>query len=121
MRIVLATIGVLCMLGGAMLMPIGAWILPTLIIPSTAEVNNGPFILGAFLAIRTVIDYPNGVAGFWARFLRPFHASERVAWASADKEGAPAPPAAEAAATQDEAVEFERALQGADEAVRLDA
>jgi hypothetical protein len=111
----------IALLGGAVLMPIGAWILPTLIIPSTAEINNGPFILGAFLAIRTVIDYPNGVAGFWSRFLRPFHASERVAWASADAEGAPAPPAAVAEATQDEAAEFQRALRGADEAVKLDA
>jgi branched-chain amino acid transport system permease protein len=119
--LVYTVIAGITLLGGAMLMPIGAWIIPTLIIPSTAEVNNGPFILGAFLAIRTVIDYPNGVAGFWARFLRPFHGSERVAWASAEQEGAPAPPAAEAAATQDEAVEFERALHGAEEAVKIDA
>ena len=119
--LVYTVIAGITLLSGAALMPIGAWILPTLIIPSTSEINNGPYILGAFLAIRTVIDYPNGVAGFWTRFLRPFHASERVAWASAEQEGAPAPPAAEAAATQDEAVEFERALQGAEEAVGVDA
>ena len=71
--------------------------------------------------MRTVIDYPNGVAAFWARVLRPFHASERVAWASAEKEGAPAPPAAEAAATQDEAAEFERALHRTEEVVAVDA
>jgi branched-chain amino acid transport system permease protein len=119
--LVYTVIAGIALLGGAVLMPIGAWILPTLIIPATAEVNNGPYILGAFLAVRTVIDYPNGIAGFWTRFLRPFHASERVAWASADKEGAPAPPAAEAAATQDDAAEFERALRGAEEAVGADA
>jgi hypothetical protein len=70
--------------------------------------------------VRTIIDYPNGVASFWTRFLRPFHASERVAWASADQEGAPAPPAAEAAATQDDAVEFERAVKGVEKAVGAD-
>jgi branched-subunit amino acid ABC-type transport system permease component len=119
--LVYTVIAGIALLGGAVLMPIGAWILPTLIIPSTAEINNGPFILAAFLGVRTMIDYPNGVAAFWTRFLRPFHGSERVAWASAEKEGVPAPPAAEAAATQDEAVEFERALRGAEEAVKIDA
>jgi hypothetical protein len=119
--LVYTVIAGITLLGGALLMPVGAWIIPALIIPSTAEVNNGPFILGAFLAIRTVIDYPNGVAGFWTRLLRPFHASERVAWASAEQEGAPAPPAAEAAATQDDAAEFQRALAGSDGAVKVDA
>jgi branched-chain amino acid transport system permease protein len=109
------------LLAGAVLMPVGAWIIPSLLIPPTANVNNGPYIIGAFLAVRTVMDYPNGVAAFWSRVLRPFHASERVAWASAEHEGAPAPPAAEAAATQDDAAEFERALHGVEEAVGADA
>src|SRR5207248_1168661 len=115
---VIAGIG---LLAGAALMPVGAWIIPSLLIPPTSNVNNGPYIIGAFLAVRTVMDYPNGVAAFWSRALRPFHSSERVAWASSEKEGAPAPPAAEAAATQDEAAEFERALQGTEEVVGADA
>ena len=115
---VIAGIG---LLAGAVLMPIGAWIIPSLLIPPTANVNNGPYIIGAFLAVRTVIDYPNGVASFWSRMLRPFHASERVAWASAEQEGAPAPPAAEAGATQDDAAEFERALKGVEATVGSDA
>jgi branched-chain amino acid transport system permease protein len=110
----------IALLSTSVLMPIGAWIVPTLVIPSTAEVNNGPFILAAFLGIRTVIDYPNGVSSFWTRVFRPFHASERVAWASADKEGGPAPMAAEVAATSDDATEFARALEGTEEAVGAD-
>src|SRR3954451_10706282 len=102
----------IALLSTSVLMPLGAWIVPTLVIPSTAEINNGPFILAAFLGIRTIIDYPNGVSSFWTRVFRPFHASERVAWASADKEEGPAPLAAEAEATQDEHAEFQRALEG---------
>jgi branched-chain amino acid transport system permease protein len=115
---VIAGIG---LLAGAILMPIGAWIIPSLLIPPTANINNGPYIIGAFVAVRTVLDYPNGVAAFWARVLRPFHLSERVAWASAEEGEGAAPAAAEAGATQDDAKEFERALKGVEAAVGADA
>ncbi|MCU1451611.1 MAG: hypothetical protein JWP02_3781, partial [Acidimicrobiales bacterium] len=39
----------------------------------------------------------------------------------ADEEGAPAPPAAEAAATQDDAAEFQRAVKGIEKVVGADA
>jgi hypothetical protein len=54
-------------------------------------------ILPGILAILTVIQYPNGLAAFYRRLVRPFDPSERVAWASADAEGDVAGAAAVAA------------------------
>ena len=45
------------------------------------------------------------------RLLRPFHPSERVAWASAEQEAAQAPAAAVAESTED-LEDFARAAQG---------
>ena len=62
-------------------------------------------IIAALGGIRTVIDYPNGLAAFFTRVLRRFDPSERVAWASAEHEGGPARPSAAAAAgTEDDLV-----------------
>ena len=57
----------------------------------TNAVNQSQFILAGFLAVRTVIDYPNGLGSFFVRLVRPFERSERVAWASAEADEAPAP------------------------------
>ncbi|HMC80386.1 MAG TPA: branched-chain amino acid ABC transporter permease, partial [Acidimicrobiia bacterium] len=110
--VVFSVIAGIALLSGAALMPIGAWILPTLLIPQASHINNGPAIIAAFFGVRTVMDYPNGVAAFWTRVLRAFDASERVAWASAESEGAPAPAAAIADVTQDDEAEFRRAVEG---------
>jgi len=73
-------------------------VLPTLFTTSATGVNQAPaVILPGFLAILTVIQYPNGLAAFYRRLVRPFDPSERVAWASADQTGETASAAAVAA------------------------
>jgi ABC-type branched-subunit amino acid transport system permease subunit len=73
---------------GAVAAPIFFVLIPTITATTATGVNNVPFfILPGFLAIRTVIDYPNGFGGFLLRVLRPFDRSEQVAWASAEAEG----------------------------------
>lgn len=72
-------------------------ITPALFARSTGGVNQAPFILSGLIAIQVAVQYPNGLAAFYRRLVRPFHPSERVAWASAD-EGAKAVTAGEATA-----------------------
>ncbi|HYX11994.1 MAG TPA: branched-chain amino acid ABC transporter permease, partial [Candidatus Acidoferrum sp.] len=108
--LVLIVIAGLGFIAGGVITAIVGWIVPALLLGHAAGVNNGPYIIVAFLAIRTVIDYPNGIAGFWTRFLRPFDPGERVAWASAEQEGAAAPAAAAAELTEDES-DFEHAAE----------
>jgi hypothetical protein len=60
---------------------------PQLYATTSTGVNQAPLILGAIGGIRTVTDYPNGLAMFFKRLLRPFDSGERVAWASADTTG----------------------------------
>jgi branched-chain amino acid transport system permease protein len=110
------TYAVICGLAlqaGALLVPVLFVLLPALTANPVDAVNQGQFILSGYLAVRTVIDYPNGLASFWSRLLRPFQASERVAWASAE-EGEGATQVALAGETADESRTFERASVGLD-------
>src|SRR3989442_12152186 len=100
--LVFTVIAGIALLAGGLVTPIIGWIGPTLLLPHSSNVNNGPTILLGFAGIRTVIDYPNGLAAFFTRVLRRFDPSERVAWASAETEGgSPASAAAAAAAEAD--------------------
>ena len=72
---------------GSLLLPVLFVLVPALTANPVDAVSQGQFILAGFLAIRTVIDYPNGLASFATRLLRRFDPGERVAWASADAEG----------------------------------
>lgn len=74
-------------LTGAVLVPVLFVFLPTVLASPVDAVNQSQFILAGYLAVRTVIDYPNGLGSFFSRLVRPFDRSERVAWASADDEG----------------------------------
>jgi branched-chain amino acid transport system permease protein len=82
---------------------------PTLTARSVSGTNQGVFIYGGFAALLTVLQYPNGMAYFAKRALRPFDHGERVAWASADEENAPAAAAAAAPSEEEEEELFERA------------
>jgi len=53
--LVYTVIAGIALLGGAVLMPIGAWILPTLVIPATARSTRAVHP-GRFLGVRTIID-----------------------------------------------------------------
>jgi ABC-type branched-subunit amino acid transport system permease subunit len=64
-------------------------LIPTITARTVSGTNEAVFILGGLSAIATVIQYPNGLAYFASRALRPFDPGERVAWASAEAEGAP--------------------------------
>jgi branched-chain amino acid transport system permease protein len=55
-------------------------VLPQLAATPTEGVNQAPVIVGGLLAISTIRDYPNGLASFLARLVRPFHPGERAAW-----------------------------------------
>jgi branched-subunit amino acid ABC-type transport system permease component len=59
-------------------------VLPALFASQATGVNQAAVMFPAALAILTVLQYPNGLAAFYRRLVRPFHPSERVAWASAD-------------------------------------
>jgi len=61
-------------------------VVPALTANTASGVNQSTVIIPGILAILTVIQYPNGLAAFYRRLVRPFDASERVAWASADEE-----------------------------------
>jgi len=84
LQAVVAGVGVLF---GAALVGVMFEIIPQLTATPTTGVNQAPTILAGFLAILTIIQNPNGVGGSLVRFVRPFDPSERVAWASADKDG----------------------------------
>jgi branched-chain amino acid transport system permease protein len=71
---------------GSMLVPVLFVLLPAVTARPVNAVNQSLFILAGFLAVRTVTDYPNGLASFYSRLLRRFDPGERVAWASAEEE-----------------------------------
>lgn len=96
---------------GAFLVPLLFVIIPVITARTTTGTNQALFILSGYLAVRAVIDYPNGIAAFWSRLLRPFSPSERVAWTTDEVEGTPAPIAAEASAEADEPELFEQAAE----------
>ena len=94
---------------GAALVPVLFVIIPVITARSTTGSNQSLFILSGYLAVRAVIDYPNGIAAFWSRLLRPFSSSERVAWTTDEKQDAPTPAAALASAETNETELFEHA------------
>jgi branched-chain amino acid transport system permease protein len=96
---------------GAALVPFLFVLIPVITARSTTGSNQSLFILSGYLAVRAVIDYPNGIAAFWSRLLRPFSSSERVAWTTEEQPGAPAPAAAVAEAETDEHELFEHAVE----------
>jgi hypothetical protein len=82
---VLATVlSSITVLGGAVLAGFLFSVLPQLIASPTSGVNQAPVILGGISAILTVTDYPNGLASFFSRLVRPFDPGESIAWASAE-------------------------------------
>ena len=95
----------LALLSGSLLVPVLFAVLPALLASPVDAVSQGPFILAGFLAIRTVTDYPNGLASFFTRALRRFDPGERVAWASAEEES-------KAPSYGDDARAFDRASSG---------
>jgi branched-chain amino acid transport system permease protein len=106
-----AVIAGISLQAGALAVPILFVLLPTLTARTTTGTNQSIFILSGYLAVRAVIDYPNGVAGFWSRLLRPFSSSERVAWTTDEAGDGPAPEAALASAETDEPGLFEHAAE----------
>jgi ABC-type branched-subunit amino acid transport system permease subunit len=104
-----AVISGIGMLAAGPLAAVNFVLLPTLTARSVSGTNEGVFILGGLAALLTVIQYPNGVAYFAKRALRPFDPGERVAWASADEESAPSAAAAAAPTEEEEEELFERA------------
>jgi branched-chain amino acid transport system permease protein len=107
--ITLAVVCGIAMQSGAVFAPVLFVLIPTLTATTASGTNQALFILFGFAAVRTVVDYPNGLAGFWARALRPFDPGERVAWASADTEGAATPQVATAPSERTEQDLFDRA------------
>jgi branched-chain amino acid transport system permease protein len=96
---------------GSVAVPILFVLLPTFLAKTATGTNQSVFILSGYFAVRAVIDYPNGIAGFWSRLLRPFSPSERVAWtADATGEGVN-PEAAKVEAETDEHELFEHAVE----------
>lgn len=81
-----AVIAGIALMQGAILVPIFFVLVPALLASPVDAVNQSIYILTGFLAVRTVIDYPMGVASFQGRLLRRFDRSERIAWAS-DEQG----------------------------------
>ena len=97
------------LLSGAALVPMLFVIIPVITARSTTGSNQSLFILAGYLAVRATIDYPNGIAAFWSRLLRPFSPSERMAWTTEEKEDTPTPEAALASAETDETELFDHA------------
>ncbi|HEV7887911.1 MAG TPA: ABC transporter permease [Acidimicrobiales bacterium] len=106
-----AVIAGVALQSGAFVVPILFVIIPTITARTTTGTNQSLFILAGYLAVRAVIDYPNGVAGFWTRLLRPFSPSERVAWTTDQAAAGPAPEAAAASAEADEPELFVHAAE----------
>jgi branched-chain amino acid transport system permease protein len=75
-------------------------VLPAIFAAPASGVNQAPFILAGVNALVIAILYPNGLAAFYRRLVRPFHPSERIAWASAEGEEEQAPAAAVASQTE---------------------
>jgi branched-chain amino acid transport system permease protein len=106
-----AVIAGIALLSGSVLVPVLFVLLPVLTARTTTGTNQSVFILSGYLAVRAVIDYPNGVAGFWSRLLRPFSPSERVAWTTDESGNGPAPEAAVASVETDDAELFQHAAE----------
>lgn len=106
-----ATIAGISLLSGAVLVPVLFVLLPVLTARTTTGTNQSLFILSGYLAVRAVIDYPNGIAGFWSRLLRPFSPSERMAWTTDEEGTGPSPEAAVASLETDDAELFEHAVE----------
>ena len=106
-----AVIAGIALQAGATLAPLLFVIIPTLTATTASGTNQSIFILSGFFAIRTVIDYPNGLAGFFSRAMRRFDPGERVAWASAETDDAEIAARAAAVAVEDDEEErlFDRA------------
>ena len=81
-----AVIAGLALQAGSLLVPVLFVLLPAALASPVDAVNQSLFIVPGYLAVRTVIDYPNGLASFFTRVLRRFDPGERVAWASAEEE-----------------------------------
>ena len=82
-----AVIAGIALQAGSLFVPVLFVFVPVLLASPVDAVSQGIFILSGYLAVRTVTDYPNGLASFWTRLLRRFDPGERVAWASAEAEG----------------------------------
>jgi branched-chain amino acid transport system permease protein len=106
-----AVIAGIALQSGAFLVPILFVLLPTLTAKTTTGTNQSIFIFGGFFAVRAVIDYPNGVAGFYSRLLRPFSPSERVAWSTEEAGEGVNPEAAAVEAETDESALFKHAAE----------
>jgi branched-chain amino acid transport system permease protein len=81
-----AVIAGLALQAGSLLVPVLFVLLPAALASPVDAVNQSLFIVPGYFAVRTVIDYPNGLASFFTRVLRRFDPGERVAWASAEEE-----------------------------------
>lgn len=104
-----AVISGIGMLASGPLAAVNFVLIPTLTARTVSGTNQGVFIIGGFAALLTVLLYPNGLAYFYKRVLRPFERGERVAWASADEESAPSAAAAAAPSEEEEEEMFEKA------------
>jgi branched-chain amino acid transport system permease protein len=96
---------------GAFLVAILFVLLPAFTAKTTTGTNQSIFILSGFFAVRAVIDYPNGIAGFYNRLLRPFSRSERVAWTTDESDEGVNPAAAAIDAEVDDAELFQHAAE----------
>lgn len=106
-----AVIAGIALQSGAIVVPILFVLLPVLTARTTTGTNQSVFILSGYFAVRAVIDYPNGVAGFWSRLLRPFSSSERVAWTTDESGAGINPEAAMAEAESHDEELFEHAAE----------
>jgi branched-chain amino acid transport system permease protein len=88
-------------------------VLPQLTAAPTSGVNQAPVILAGVLAIRTMTDYPNGLASFLQRLVRPFEPIERLAW-STDEDDAVTPALARSQSEEEEEAIYERAVHEVD-------
>jgi branched-chain amino acid transport system permease protein len=76
----------LALMSGSLLAPFLFVLFPAVTANPVDAVSQAPIVIAGFLAVRTVTDYPNGLASFFTRAVRRFDPGERVAWASADDE-----------------------------------
>jgi ABC-type branched-subunit amino acid transport system permease subunit len=106
-----AVIAGIAVQAGALWVPVLFVLFPTITAHTASGTNQSLFILSGYLAVRTTIDYPNGVAGFWTRLLRPFSRSERVAWQSEDSGDGAGAAAAAATVSSDDTALFEQAAE----------
>lgn len=104
-----AVVNGIAMLASGPLAAVSFVLLPTILSKTVSGTNEAVYIIGGVLAVLTVMQYPNGLAYYYARVLRPFEAGERVAWASAEDDDAPAPAAVQAGTEEEEEELFDRA------------